>query len=313
MDFFLKKIFYFIMPFALISIVFDYYISEILKNAPSSGAEIEVWNDIYNKNIDVDIAIYGSSRAWVHIDPQQFENHFNVKAYNFGIDNQNFHIQYLRHKEYFKKNSHPRIVILAIDEHSLSVRKDLYNKNQFLPYMLWDLAIWEDTRGYNGFKDLDYFIPLLRYTGERENIMQAVRNNNQIKQRKNGYRGIEKSWNSDLEKAKSINPHYEIELDTNLIYLLEDFIEAMQKENINLIFVNTPHYIEGQNFVKNRCAILAKIDSLSIENKIPFLDYSDDIMCLEKECFYNSLHLNKEGSALFTKKFILDLERKDLL
>ena len=50
--------------------VTDVVISSVLKGASGRAGEMEVWNDIYYNNIDADLAIYGSSRAWVQINPE---------------------------------------------------------------------------------------------------------------------------------------------------------------------------------------------------------------------------------------------------
>lgn len=308
---FLIRIFYFVLPLIPLSVIADYYISENLKKGFSSGAEFEVWNDIYNQKIKADIAIYGSSRAWVHINPEQFEKRLQKNTYNFGVDGHNFHIQYLRHREYFDFNPPPKLVILAVDEHSLSVRKDLYNKDQFLPYMLWNLDIWEFTRSYNGFSNFEFFVPLLRYNGKKELIEQSWRNSKIKNQRTKGYRGIEKSWNNDLAHAKMNRPNFEIVVDSSLITLLQKFIIDLKRENIDLVFVNTPQYIEGQKFVKNRKEILSTISSIAEEHSVPLYDYSSDSISFKKENFYNSLHLNMKGSKKFTEMFLADLLEKN--
>jgi lysophospholipase L1-like esterase len=47
--------------------------------------------------------------------------------------------------------------------------------------------------------------------------------------------------------------------------------------------------------------------------QIPFFDYSNDSLCLNKELFYNTTHLNKKGADLFSKKLASDLRTGDIL
>ncbi|MBE2208298.1 MAG: hypothetical protein IAE84_11975, partial [Saprospiraceae bacterium] len=79
-----------------------------LKQTKKAPGEFEVWNDIYNSNVNCDIAIYGSSRAWVHIDPKILSHILQLNVYNFGIDGHNFWLQYLRHIEFLKYNPKPK-------------------------------------------------------------------------------------------------------------------------------------------------------------------------------------------------------------
>ncbi len=67
--FFIKMI-YFALPIIILIYPLDYGMSFIYKQSNDYPGEYEVWNDIYNSNASCDIAIYGSSRAWVHIDPK---------------------------------------------------------------------------------------------------------------------------------------------------------------------------------------------------------------------------------------------------
>lgn len=105
-------VFIFLIIF-FITYALDVYYTNNLKLIPSDKSdERAVWNDIYESKIDVDIAIYGSSRAWVHVDPEIIDSVLNTSSYNLGMDGYPFHMQYYRHKEYFKYNQKPKTIIL---------------------------------------------------------------------------------------------------------------------------------------------------------------------------------------------------------
>ncbi len=90
--------------------------------------------------------------------------------------------------------------------------------------------------------------------------------------------------------------------------LFNQFIKEIKEEDIDLIFVYGPEYIEGQDFVKNRNEIFSIYEEISNKEKIPFFNYSDDNMCFDKLLFYNSQHLNKKGANKFTEELIKDLQ-----
>jgi hypothetical protein len=52
--------------------------------------------------------------------------------------------------------------------------KDLYNSEQFLPYMLWNQEVKEATICYNGFSSIDYEIPLIRFYGNYDAVETAL-------------------------------------------------------------------------------------------------------------------------------------------
>jgi len=301
----------FLIPFIIVSFVFDFYISDsISKSKKFALGEINVWNDIETGKIDDEIYIYGSSRAWVHFDPEIIEEGLNMTTYNFGVDGHSFWIQYLRHKKLFLKKNKPKIIILSLGNFSLYKRPDLYNKDQFLPYV-FDKDIREFTKRYKGFSYFEYRLPMLRYFGRNKIIKQSLFNEFSEEEifRDKGFRGVNRTWTADFEKARGSSNYIEVEIDEDSLILLEKFIEECTKEKVKLIFVFSPEYIEGQLFVRNRGDVIQTYKGLTNRNDIVFLDYSDDELCFEKKFFYNSQHLNSIGAKKFSEKLTEDLKR----
>lgn len=312
MRYFILKIIYFFLPLLLVIIVADLLISKKFKNSHESPGEIEVWNDIYNGKINADIAVYGSSRAWVHISPNILKDTLDLETYNFGIDGHNFWLQYLRHKEYLKNNITPKYIILCIDAFSLQKRPDLYELNQFLPFMLWNKNIIDYTSSYEGFTFKDYYLPFFRYYGNIRNIRKSIQFDQTVSKpvnyREKGYKGMDRVWNKDLSKAKKDRPNYIAKLDSNSIQLFNKFLSETKDNNIEVVLVYAPEFIEGQNFVKNRSDIMEMFDFFANKYDLHFLDYSTDSLSTKKELFYNSSHLNIKGSELFSSKLSSDLK-----
>jgi hypothetical protein len=291
-------------------LVVDIYLSNKLKKSHDFQGEIEVWDDIYKGEINSELLIYGSSRAWVHVDPNIIKDTLKIESYNFGMDGQNFWLQYLRHKKFLKYNNPPKKIILCTDVFSFAKNENLYGMNQFLPFMLFDFDIVSYTSKYNGFDIADYFIPLIRYYGKingNNSVFNTNFNSNQ-KYRDRGYRGMEKEWNDDFSKAKIKNPNYSINCDFEIVNLFDKFLTDCEKDGIKVYLVNTPEYIEGQKYVTNRKQILNKIEFYSKKHNLPFLNYSDDDICHNKDYFYNSTHLNKKGAEIFSRKLASDLK-----
>ena len=309
-----NKLRVFILPIIILSIPLDYFFSTNLKKSNSCSGEFLVWNDIFDGKANADIAIYGSSKAWVNFNPQILEDSLNCSAYNFGIDGHNFWLEYLRHKELIKYNKKPKYIIFSLDIFSLEKRADLYNMDQFLPYMLFNDDIYKFTSSYKGFSKYCYYIPLVRYIGRRESLLDATISalniDNSVPLRFKGYRGMEYAWNNDFETAKTRLNYYDVKIDTASENLFKLFLNECRMDNINIILVYSPEYIEFQNFVKDRKQILSIYKEYSTKYNIPIIDYSDDPMCREIKYFYNSTHLNKSGSELFSKKLARDLKNQ---
>jgi hypothetical protein len=128
-----------------------------------------------------------------------------------------------------------------------------------------------------------------------------------------GYEPQYRTWNSDLEKAKKNMKFFEPKIDTLTLRLFNQYLEECKKENIEVILVHAPEYIEGQKFTRNRTETLSIFVELSRKHNISYLDFSADSISSNRDLFYNAMHLNNEGAQLFTKKLIQELKRTDSL
>lgn len=307
----------FLIVFFILLIPLDRYFSEKIKypyTKEKIAGEFEVWDDIYNGTAQSHIAIYGSSRAWVHISPQIIEDSIKLSSYNFGADGHSFEFQYLRHKIIEKENILPKTIIHSLDAHSLQNKTEFYNKFQAVPYMLWDWDFIYHTSHYQGFSYMDYIVPLLRFRHDNNMLFTNRLPEYGRKVRKKGYRAVKQKWNNDFDNAKEKHKTgYKVMIDNKMTNLYEKFISDVKKKNIEIIMVYTPEYIEGQKFINNRKEIINLYRSISTKYNIPFLDYSNSFICFDKKYFYNATHLNAEGSELFTKILIHDIKRQNLI
>ena len=296
------------MAFAL-----DVLISHYLQQSKTYAAgEYATWNDVYEGNVNSEIVISGSSRAVVQIDPAIIQNQLGKTCYNLGVDGNNIWLEYFRHQQFLEHNVKPSLIIHSLDIFMLSDSTEIFNSEQFLPYMLFDTEIEKLYQGNDRFSFLDFHIPLIRYYGNQIAMLHALKLMMKPQQksagRVSGYEGQHLQWNNDLHNAKLKMKSFEAQVDSSSLRLFEKYLQECKAQNIEIIFIYTPEYIEGQHFVKNRKAILDLYFDLSKKYNILFLDYSNDSISFNKSYFYNSGHLNKQGSELFTKKLISDLK-----
>lgn len=306
---FARTFIWFLSPIILLGYLTDVFISKQLRNRKQFAyGEISTWSDIYDGKINADIAVYGSSRAWVQIDPGIIANKTNLTAYNLGIDGHNFWLEYLRHSLLLKYNMKPQTIILSLDMSTLQKNRDLYNLDQFLPYMLFNNEIENSISSYEGFKPYDFKIPLVRYYGNNDAIINALKifinPKSNLVMRVRGYQGYNRSWNNNFDKLKQHIKPIKINIDIKSLHLFKKFLNECKDQNIKVIMVYSPEYIEGQSFVKNRNEIMSLYKNFSNKYNIPFYDYSNDTMSFQKKYFYNVGHLNKTGAELFTTNFI---------
>jgi hypothetical protein len=312
MRLFFKQLLLFITPSLIIFPLLDWYISNGLKKSDYHGTgETFIWNEIIEGNINADLYIYGSSRAWVHFDAQMIEDSLEITSYNFGIDGHNFWLQYLRHKLLLQHNPQPKVILLSVDMFGFNKQKDLYNSRQFLPY-IFNKDIYKYTSEYNGFNWFEYHLPFIRYYGRTKDILESIRNKSSTYYSKvyryKGFRGISSVWTRDLINAKKKIGSFKGEIHQPYVSLMEDFLEECKTLGVEVVLVYTPEYIEGQKFLVNKEEFISIYEGFSKEHDLVFLNYSDHDICFERDLFYNSQHLNGEGASRFIEILINDLK-----
>jgi hypothetical protein len=314
---FLKKIIVFLLPLLLLSFLTDRLFNQVKRSVLHAQGEYPVWNDLYDGKANSEILIYGSSRALGHIDPLMISDSLELSSYNLGIDGHNFWLQHLRHELIMQKAEPPKLILHSLDMFTLEKKNDLYNPDQFLPYLWQNREMWDAIHAYNGYHYTDYVCPLVRYYGKTEAILKALKciangPEKQAQHRVRGFLSEELTWNDDLSEARKKMKGYRVKLHQESLQLYEHFLEVCAQEHIAVVLVYSPEYYEGRDFVSNRDSVMQLYRSIALKHRLPLLNYSQDSMCLEKKWFYNSSHLNRNGSRAFTQKLIADLKKTQI-
>ena len=126
-----------------------------------------------------------------------------------------------------------------------------------------------------------------------------------------GYIPHDIPWNGDFDRAKKKMKFIKLDLHEPSIQLFDSYLRDCKTNNIKVILVYPPEYIEGQKFEVNRAEIISLFKKFSKKYNIPYHDFSDDSICFKKKLFYNATHLNKTGAELFTKQLIDTLKIKN--
>ena len=310
---FLIKLLIFLLPFIVLAYPLDWLLSKTLEQSHMQADDIAIIKNIKEGQIDAEVYVYGSSRAWVHFDPAIMQDSLNRKVYNFGVDGHNFWLQYQRHEQLLKYNPKPKAIILSVDVFSLQRREDLFQMEQFLPFMYGDMALYNYLKVYKGYSFYDFVVPLWRYIGKPDTYKELIQiwkgqANEALRQR--GFKANEMAWTDDLAKARLTNATYTAKIDTPSIALFEQFIQECKAENIELYLVYSPEHIDGQAYIANRQDMKNILEGFVQQYKLPYLDYTHDAICSDTTYFYNSMHLNGQGARLFTKQLMHDMKTK---
>jgi hypothetical protein len=108
-------------------------------------------------------------------------------------------------------------------------------------------------------------------------------------------------WTEDFERFRSaVGEGMIYEIQPAGVSALRELIAVCQTNGIELLLVYSPEYFEAQSLVRNRAEIFAKFRALAAETGSTLWDFSDSPICLQREYFYNSQHLNALGASGFS-------------
>jgi len=312
----------FALPFVLALYPMDYFISNTLRKSNSfANWEYPVWNDIFNGNIKSEIIINGSSRAWKGVDAVMLGDAFNKKAYNIGLDGHDFYLENLRYNLLLEHNQKPELIIMILDNHTLAEATRIYTPEQLLPYMLWNSTMREPITKLKAYNYYDGIIPMIRYYGKRSSLKEFARlqirkhPKNDINKIR-GYHGFEMDWDpTEFQNLKNdLKKKHKKTFDTKLykptVQLFDKFLSESKSNNIEVVLVYAPEFIEGQKVMGNRKEIIDVYANFGRKYNFPFYDYSRDSISYDQSNFYNVLHLNKNGAEIFTKDLIKRLKHE---
>jgi len=266
----------------------------------------EDWNEIYNTNIEANTVIIGSSRSWRHLSPEILDSITGLKSYNLGLDGSDLDMQIVKYKVYSNIHPKPKIIIQMLDINTLWTSGQLPYPNQFIPYFN-DSVLYSGIMRYNYFSKIQVKLPLLtKYFGSGNIVMYGFKEFAGIskipKSKMNGYCGNNKSWDNSFDIFKKNNSKgYIVGIDTIALNKFDKFLRAQQNENIKVVLLFSPEYIECQHIEENRKAVIDTFFYFAHKYNIPFINYSDSSLSYQKKYFYNSQHLNKKGAELFSK------------
>lgn len=271
-------------------------------------------NRVMSGQVNAEILINGSSRALSHYDPRVFENLTGRSAYNIGQNASQIDFELAFLKTYLDHNAKkPGLVIQNLDLFSFETTKkgELYDPGLYIPYMS-DSDLYQFIREKEPDAWKCRYLPLYGYAVEdmRFTWIWGLLRCAGIQGPEDYYLGFnprQAAWNADFEHFRAGNQGgVSYRLEPEGINCLEQMITLCQRNGMQIILVYSPEYCEMQKLEINRKEIMGKFHEISDRFEVPFWDYSDSPISVERKNFNNSEHLNAEGAEIFSQ----DLARR---
>lgn len=264
------------------------------------------WNDIVHTQLNADVIIMGSSRAWVHYSPFILDSVLQTNSYNLGIDGSCLNRQIIKYnvlKHYQKVK--PQYIIVNVDYVSAVSGWTIgYEREQFFPLLL-NPYIRKQICQVEPFSFMELYFPIYRYTTYNGlfSVMKEASSDGMVLYK--GYKGLERVW--DGEAYNDMNS-YHFNVEERTLKMFDDFLEARKEDGIQVIFCYSPIYAGLTAKVDNLQEVYDTYKTLADKYQIPILDYNYTDICADTTYFYNATHLTKLGSELFSIQLAHDLD-----
>lgn len=302
---FLKLTALFFTILFLLALAIDAFITHRLHQLKSSP--FANWNDIYQTDIQSDVVIMGSSRAYVQFSPRILDSLLGINCYNLGSNGRSVETQIAKYKVFRQHQQKPKLILYEVHAGTMKPSNN-YDRIQFTPY-LYDSYLWNLVHEKEGFGWADRFVPCWRYLDYQQTIRNIIfsksfyTNPEQFLYK--GFVSYDKKWDgTELAKRESITWGR----DTACVRMFEEFLAQCKAENVQVVLIMAPYYIEATEKMEGMSDMRKMYEKLGQKYGFPLLDYTYDEISQDTAFFYNANHLNRKGTTLFCNKLARDLD-----
>ena len=268
----------------------------------AKGGDNKRYNYICNE-INEDIIIFGSSRAFHHYNPAIITDSLGMSCYNCGQEGNGIVLNYGRY-QLISQRYHPKLLIYDVipSYDLLSAEDNQKYLGHLRPYYDKEVILELFDR-VDKTSRVKMMSKLYRYNSKFVQIVSDFIHPQRVDDIK-GFRPIHQEMDTlkiNKKKFDGVKPCY----DTLKIQLLKDMIE--ESKTTKVVFVVSPYWNEMDT------TVLAPLKTICANYSIPILDFSNDKRFLHQNCFFfDSGHLNSRGADYFTRELIKELKMYDL-
>lgn len=288
---------------ALLAFAFDALIDSGLRRIKTSDKG--AFNAAMSGKVNAQIVINGSSRALVHYDPMLLQQQTGRTAYNLGRNGSHIDMQVAVLEAYLKHNTKPELVIQNLDPHTFIPTDEVYDPAQYMPF-LHEECLYQALLQIHPHAWRWRYLPIYGYVVEdmRFTWMRGFGGWLGVHPKEDHFRGYnprDTQWTGDFERFKAQHANgVQAQIDPKGVQHVEKLIQLCRQHGIPLVLSYSPEYIEMQRITLNRQELIGKFRQVAEQGNALFLDFSDSAVCAQRDYFYNSQHLNREGSRLFS-------------
>ncbi|GAA4278936.1 hypothetical protein [Aquimarina mytili] len=303
---FFKTLLIFIIPLAVVTLVFEIYLRTM-----NTEYKQKITGLSANYNT-IEILALGNSHAYNGVDPRQFD----LEAYNMAAGNQSLYFDKRITLKHIDSLKNLKYVLISFDQHSLYFSSQGIRDTWL--YYDYDIKYKDKTEFWN---DISHFwlgyTPRIAVSIVKDKLLEQFKDTRShseevIKGFMPHYGSVANSFTPAgiKKKANYFNREVQnsIEREENLADL-DDFITQLKKKDITPILFTLPMYTDIYPHLIKEYVNQNKKDAqyLTEKHNIQHWDFSDGGE--DKSLFYNNDHLNQKGAEFFSKKMNMQLKK----
>ncbi len=303
---FLKTLLIFIIPLAMVTLVFEIYLRTM-----NTEYKQKITGLVANYD-DIEVLALGNSHAYNGVDPRQFD----LETYNMAAGNQSLYFDKRITLKHIDSLKNLRYVLISFDQHSLYFSSQGIRDTWL--YYDYDIKYKDKTEFWN---DVSHFwlgyTPRIAVSIVKDKILERFNDapshsEEVIKGFMPHYGSVASSFTPAGIKKKANYFNREVknsdEREENLADL-DDFITQLKKKDITPILFTLPMHTDIYPHLIEEYVAQNKKDAqyLITKHNIIHWDFSD--AGTDTSLFYNNDHLNQKGAAFFSKKMNTQLKK----
>lgn len=284
----------------------DLIITHNLKR--SDARMFSTYNAIYSDTLQCDAVVMGSSRGQVQYDVRILDSIAELNCYNLSVDGRCIDAEVVIYNAYRHHAPKPRVIIQNIDWGTLQMSNG-YEREQYLPYLDKD-DLYRQTKDSEGFNWADRWLPLVRYAGYRNVILEGLGLPAKMARPGNIYKGyiaVDAPWDgSALQQIDTLG----FVCNPEAVDIFDRYLAQCQEEGVRVVMVYAPFYIGATQKMGSAVdSMFALYQSFADRYGCDILNYTYDSISFDTLNFYNASHLNRRGAELFSTKLAKDLKK----
>jgi hypothetical protein len=286
----------------------DYLITKGIQN--SDYEDITTWSKVLAGDLEEEIVILGSSRAYRHIDPFYLEGNLNMPAIILGNSDAKIDFSTFALELFLLKNPKPKLILWVLDFDSFEQSNEIQDYQKFLPFVNEGLV--KDFLINNKLiSEMELILPLARYAHWTRLKWEGLYfGNSQSEKWTKGFYPVTASWDQKLDdKFRQNFNSVDFIFNEKSVDFFKNYLKKLTSMNVKVVLILPPYLLKGSKQYKNQDQILTRINLLAESEQAYFLDYGTNTRINSEAYFYDFYHMNLEGVNLFNQLLADDLKQ----